>query len=335
MDFMDKRDVEALENVIAKGSRLVILLYPEEQRTFRETIGDRKKIKEKQKAKDKDTKKSDGTDEEDNKKSSKNRCGYNPCPLSLLDRWGFHLDYQRHFERGDYAQKKADDSGAEASNLPESISWNSSLYFNKVNETWNQLYTLKEGPVFIERVYGNGTIVVATDSYFVSNEAMLKKRYPELLSWLVGDNHTVIFDETHFGIHENPGIAALARKYRLHGLFAGVLVLGILFIWKNSSSLVPARDVSSPEHDDDQLAGKDYVSGFVSLLRRNISSRDILKVCYKEWKRSFPHRAKEEREELKHVNKIIESYGRRTSKQQDLVRDYQRINKILGERKLR
>jgi hypothetical protein len=333
LHYMEKGDVESLENMIAKGSRFVILLYPEHKSRFQKAIDDRKQTKDKQKAKD--VKNSDDTDDEDDRTSNENRCGYLRCPISLLDRWGFHIAFQEQFVRGDHAQKEPDISGTVTHDLPESVSWNSALYFDKVNETWDQVYTLKEQPVLIERVYGRGTIVVATDSYFVSNEALLKERHPQLLSWFVGDNDTVIFDETHFGIRENPGIAALARKYRLQGLFAGILVLGILFIWKNSYSLVPARDVSATDYEDDLLVGKDYVTGFVSLLRKNIASRDILKVCFHEWKRSFPQREKEEGEDLKHVQKIIESYEKRTTKQQDLVRDYQRINKILGERKLR
>jgi hypothetical protein len=325
---MEKNDVESLEDMIAKGSRFVILLYPERTDRFQKAIDDRKKRKDRKASKD--AKNSDDTDDEDDRKSDEDRCGYLRCPISLLDRWGFHIAFQEQYEDEDSAQK-----GAITDNLPESVSWHSALYFDKFNDTWDQIYTLREYPVFIERVYGRGTIVVATDAYFVSNESLLKERHPQLLSWLVGDNDMVIFDETHFGIREDPGIAALARKYRLHGLFAGILILGILFIWKNSFSLVPARDESATDSEDDLLVGKDYVAGFVSLLRKNISSRDILKICFREWKKSFPQREKEDREELRHVQAIIESYEKRTTKQQDLVRDYQKIIKIIGERKRR
>lgn len=330
---MDKGDVESLENMIARGSRFVILLYPQYTSRYQETKDDTKKTQDNQKTKD--VKNSDDTDDKDNGKPDENRCGYIRCPISLLDRWGFHIAFQEQFERGDYARKDQDSPGAVAGNLPESVSWNSALYFDKVNETWKQIYTLKEHPVFIERAYGRGTIVIATDAYLVSNEALLKERHPQLLAWLVGDNDAVIFDETHFGIRENPGIAALARKYRLQGLFAGILVLGMLFIWKNSFSLVPARDVSASDNEDDHLVGKDYVTGFVSLLRKNIASRDILKACFREWKKSFPQRKKDGGEDLKQIQAIIESHEKRAAKQQDLVQDYQKINKILGERKLR
>ena len=328
---MDKGDVESLETVIAKGSRFVILLYPGYTSRCQETTDDTKQTKDKQKAKDANNSK----DTKDEKTSDENRCGYIRCPVSLLDRWGVHIAFQEQFERGDHAQKDQDSSGAVTYNLPGSVPWNSALYVDEVNDTWNKVYARKEQPVLIERAYGRGTIVIATDTYLVSNEALLKERYPQLLSWFVGNNDTVIFDETHFGIRENPGIAALARKYRLHGLFAGILVLGVLFIWKNSFSLVPARNASATDNEDDLLVGKDYVTGLVSLLRKNIASPDILKVCFREWKKSFPQREKEGGEDLKHVQAIIESHEKQTKKQQDLVQDYQKIHKIIGERKLR
>ena len=114
-----------------------------------------------------------------------------------------------------------------------------------------------------------------------------------------------------------------------------MLLLGILFIWKNSSSLVPPRDGSATDPEDDSLAGKDYVSGFVSLLRRNIAPRDLLHVCFLEWKRSFPQRGREGNEEMKHVQKIIESRERRTAQEKILIQAYEKVNKILGERKFR
>ena len=46
----------------------------------------------------------------------------------------------------------------------------------------------------------------------------------------------------HLGISENPGIAALIRKYHLHGLVAGLILLCGLYIWKNMLSFVPPHE---------------------------------------------------------------------------------------------
>ena len=44
----------------------------------------------------------------------------------------------------------------------------------------------------------------------------------------------VVFDEEHNGLRDNPGIASLARKYRLHGVIAGLILLAGLFVWKKA-----------------------------------------------------------------------------------------------------
>src|SRR5262249_17870807 len=146
-------------------------------------------------------------------------------------------------------------------------------------------YARGTNAVVIERAWGPGTLVMATDSYFVSNEAMRKERHPELLAWLVGQNKEVVFDEAHLGIVETPGVGTLIRKYRLQWPLLGLILLAALFIWKNSVSLAPPY---SAEQRQEYVAGKEIAAGFVNLLRRNIPSRDVLKVCFVEWKKSFP-----------------------------------------------
>jgi hypothetical protein len=68
--------------------------------------------------------------------------------------------------------------------------------------------------VVVERQVGRGTIVMASDSYFLSNEALQRDRHADLLAWLVGSGTQVVFDEAHLGIVEKPGVATLMRKYR-------------------------------------------------------------------------------------------------------------------------
>src|SRR6185436_18671942 len=143
-------------------------------------------------------------------------------------------------------------------------------------------------PVVIERRLGPGHIVLCSDSYFASNEALRRERHPDLLAWVIGARGRVAFDETHLGVMERPGAATLAWKYRLHGLIAGILLLAALFVWKNSVSFVPPYDEAG-EASGELVTGKDSASGFVNLLRRSISERDLLGICFDEWKKSFAH----------------------------------------------
>jgi hypothetical protein len=60
-----------------------------------------------------------------------------------------------------------------------------------------------------------------------------------------------------------------------------------------------------------------------------------LHICFLEWKRSFPQRGREGSEEMKHVQKIVELRERRTAQEKNLIQAYEKVNKILEERKSR
>ncbi len=176
--------------------------------------------------------------------------------------------------------------------IPDELNWHTAAYFRNIDPSWHVIYSEAGRPVVIERSIGDGSLVLISDSYLLTNEAMLRDRQPDFLTWLIGSGNRIFFDEGHFGITTTPGIAALARNYRLHGGVAVLILLAILFIWKNSSSLVPRRTSRS----DAEVTGRDSASAFVSLLRRNIRPDQILATCVSEWKktalrRPHPHLA--------------------------------------------
>jgi hypothetical protein len=192
--------------------------------------------------------------------------------VSLSERWGFKL-----------ATHKTNETGSAAS------PWHSALHFDALDKPWRVLAREAEHPVLIERNLGKGSIVLAADSFFVSNEALRRARHSELLTSLIGPHRVVVFDETHLGVREEPGLMTLARRYRLRGLLAGLSVLAALFVWQNAFSFVPAAD----RHLDETMeisSGRDAASGFVSLLRRSIIPSKLIAVCVQEWKQSFAHR---------------------------------------------
>jgi hypothetical protein len=172
--------------------------------------------------------------------------------------------------------------------------------------------------------------VIVTDSYFLSNEAMLKDREPQLLSWLIGPNKEVMFDEAHFGITESPGVATLIRRYRLTGLIAGLLVVAGLYVWKNSTSLVPKPSEVAKES---LVEGRDSAAGFINLLRRSIAADEILAACFAEWRKSAAQSALSP-SRIAAAESAYETEKSLTKKDRDSVRAYNTISDIL-RRKLR
>ncbi len=270
----------------------------------------------------------DGTDRKESPgKEIKKPLGHSERYVSLPELWGVTLEY-------DDADKDKKTPGEKAvshlDDLPNAVSWHTALYFKPVKKGWKTIYSHKDRPVIIERNYGRGSVVLSADSYLFSNEALRNERRPELLAWFIGENLRVIFDESHFGIRKNRGVADLVRKYRLAGLFAGIAVLALLFVWKNSSSLVPPA-TSGTDDDENQVASdKDSTAGMVSLLRRNIPPKTVLTVGFKEWKRSVVRKGKPlPPDQLNRINRIL---GGATAKDFDPVQAYRRIVECLDKR---
>lgn len=154
---------------------------------------------------------------------------------------------------------------------------------------WVALATKGDRIMIAQRTLGSGSIVVCTDRYFLSNEALWSEPKPAFLAWLLGDATTVIFEETHLGsfIGDEDGIMTLARRYRMHGLFLGGVLLFGLFIWRSAFSLVPP----TPEDDlglwrADAVAGRSAASGLEGLLRRGLAPGKLLQRCFEVWESS-------------------------------------------------
>lgn len=245
----------------------------------------------------------------------------------LANRWGLSLGYLDVPK-----SKRAFVAQTREPGLEPSISWHSLLCFEKLDKSlWRVIYRCENRPVIVERGFGSGSIVLCADSYFVSNEALRRERHPQLLAWLAGTGAQVVFDETHLGISENPGIAALARKYNLHALVGCLAVLAALFAWKNASSFVPPYEES--DATGDVVAGKDSAAGFVNLLRRSIPASGLLRVCFDEWRKSFAHRADDLKEKLTRAEAVIAAEEALPARQRSAVKSYRAISEILAEKK--
>jgi hypothetical protein len=249
--------------------------------------------------------------------------------VSFADHWGLRFGFDamvRDSEDGSTARKVVGE------NLPDSISWHTGLYFDQLDRAWQVIYSREGHPVITERMFGRGTIVLCADSYLFSNEALRIERRPGLLAWFMGGHTRIVFDEVHLGVQEYPGIAGLVRKYRLHGLLIGFVFLVGLFVWKNAFCFVPPSDDPSVDANDADTE-RDYTAGFVSLLRRNISDRDILSVCFREWEKSFPPSSQDPDDKRERMRRVIDAQKARAMTQRNPIEAYRTIQRILAERK--
>ena len=282
---------DAIEQFVTSGGRLVITLFPDQQnspRPFRDETAE--------------------PGENDRTRLS-----------SMRERWGVDsriIDLERDEDNlvyGALVERMADLP------IPDYLFWYSGIVFANLNEAWIPIYTRESDPVLIERTFGNGSVVVSTDSYFVSNEAMLNDRDADLLSWLVGSGRNIVFEEAHFGVVEQPGVAMLIRRYRLQWFVAGLILFAALFVWKNAVSLAPAHLSATAEH---HILGKDAAAGFDNLLRRSIPVTKLFFTCFTEWKKSVANNGKYSTSRIRQAE---EACGTET----DPVKAYQTVHRIL------
>jgi Domain of unknown function (DUF4350) len=313
--WMDEELVKEIEGFVAGGGRLAVSFYPETSKPFRwldySGTGGTSTNSPSQNKAGKQAK---------TKKRSRKVGEMQPPGIPLKERWGLEFMYLASNEGGSDA---VNESGLA---LPESLAWHGGIAFTNLPSEWKVIYSRAGHPVVIDRKFGTGSVVMATDSYFLSNEALLKDRHADLLSWWLGSSKRVVFDEAHLGVVDNPGVAALIRKYRLHGLVLGLILLAGLFIWKNAASFVPPYP---RELRTGVVEGKDSAGGFVNLLRRNIAPSQIVDLCFAEWKKSIGHGNKRLNEKALQIEGMLNEENARSKLSRDPAALYRNICAVL------
>jgi hypothetical protein len=300
-------EYKTLEAFVRRGGRLVVTLYPElsKPRFFTSGLG---------------------TNAPAFKRPGRPADDEAPPPVNLREKWGFGYEYiPTTRERMMYSPVTV--TRIQPGPFPTNLTWHSALVFTNLDFPWRVIYARGTDPVMIERQQGDGSIVIATDSYFASNEAMRQERAADLLAWLAGGNQEILFDETHLGVQQNPGIATMARRYGLHGGAIALLALAALFIWKSSVSFLPR---TRETFDAAPVLGRESSAGFENLLRRGIAPKNLLQTSLDEWHKSsqLDRRITPPRREK--IRAVVEAFN--AQEKPNVVDAYREIARILNRK---
>lgn len=294
--YWEDKELSHFDELVSSGSRAVFAFAPERARTPAEERSRRERKEEAKKAEEEEKKKKEQPGKKETPEEKKRRLRAvllekkGTAFEEVAAKWGFkfqipHRVREEHPPELDVTAEKA---GAA---LERSLPWNSELYFEDLKPEWKTLYSMNGRPVVIERTWGAGSIVLAADSYFLSNEGLFgKRRPPKLLAHLIGSPRTIVFDEEHLGVTEQSGISTLARKYQLHGLIGGLALIAALFLWQNMVRFVPPQPQALEAAS--LVAGRGSSEGFLALLRRSVPASDLLSTCLAEWRRAFANDAR-------------------------------------------
>jgi hypothetical protein len=152
--------------------------------------------------------------------------------------------------------------------------------FDRLTSGWKVIAVQDGKNVIVERAFAHGSLVLLADSYPLSNEALATYRNTGFLLWLMDNRSGVLFDETHLGLSERPGIMTLAQRYGLQGTLISIAGVLLLFIWKCQYTLVPRTRIA---RDRLTVYGCSSDQVFLNLLRRNIPKKELMSVCLRTW----------------------------------------------------
>ncbi len=303
-DFTDLRvpaDSEVLRAVDA-GARLVITLNPdlvpeiyqpslsEEEEDW---IEERRRIREERMRRtlageeEEEEEEEEDREEEESAEERLEKEMEELFGLRFTTRTGFAFATLEGFERPEGGWETVPGETLAPDGVPAELPyWRSQFRFELRDPAWKAVVLVGNDPVVIERRWGRGSLVVTTDSYFVSNESLHFGGEPGFLLWLLGDKKKVVFDETIHGTSESGGAMKLIRRHRAHGVFFGLFVFLVLWAWRSASTLVPGNEdlergiVSA----GGAVAGEETGSGFIRLLRRSVRPSELIPRCVEMWK---------------------------------------------------
>ncbi|MCP4022875.1 MAG: hypothetical protein GY729_13620 [Desulfobacteraceae bacterium] len=310
--YITKKEHEQIMGLLESGCRLVIALTPANLKSFDKPSKNKKPRQDQEK--------------QDRLKVKK---------IDLFEKLNITMQYHKTRKNNLFAypfgQQKTDV-------FFTPVLWPLALWFQTDSKDWNTIFHIDDKPVVIEKKYGKGSLVLLADSYIFSNESLKKDKNSPLFAWLVKDRSRIVFDEFHFGIQKRPGISTLIKKYNLYGPVMLFAIFILLFIWKNSSGLVPPNeqneitDLIGTNQEQGQELEKDNISGLANLLKQNIARSNLINECKKAWKDSFVLPNEASQKYLK-LYEEMEATGRNSKMKSGVVDEYIRICNILSKGK--
>jgi hypothetical protein len=200
-------------------------------------------------------------------------------------------------------------------------SWLGPLYFQDLESPWRVVAEADHLPVVINRSCGQGNVILIADSYLLTNGALANNRETGLLGWLFRKATTILFDESHFGITENPGVVSLARRYGLEPAFFVLLILALFFVWANRYTLLPKSATRTTNSLIVTGHGGDTV--FVNLLRRSLPAKDLFPTSVDLWRKGMHDAGK-----IRKLDQSLATLDPRSS----VVERYNQLSRRLNER---
>ena len=249
---------------------------------------------------------------------------------SVLKEWGLGIKSDSSFKKKGF-NKETYQSYAYSSlkSMDDSIKWLSNWSFEILSEEWQTIYSKDSLPVIIARAYGDGHLLLSAGSYFLTNEALAFDVSPKLLHFIYKQKSMIIFHESQLGLIKDEGLIKTLSKFNLEGLFVGVLLMMLLYLWKNTFPLI-----TLPAQKRKQEDGLDWKSnGFVHLMVNTFSKKDVIRECIAEWETGAFKNRVDTKKAFNDLNKVDQRLQKdmdeKSKENPNLVKRYNHLHEFL------
>jgi hypothetical protein len=197
-------------------------------------------------------------------------------------------------------------------------------YFASWASEWKASGKFGDTPLFLERKFGTGSIVLMANADLLTNEQLLAAPDADALTAAAGRRGRVIFDENHLGVADRGSVAGLASAHHLQWALFCFGMLAVFYIWRNSVSFVPPAAIER----DTTVVGHDSYKALQALLRRSIPENELLGTAAAEWNRNW----KLERRPGSRPLDEGELFQARSARKDQAVRLYGELSKRLNRK---
>jgi len=150
------------------------------------------------------------------------------------------------------------------------------------SDEWKCLDGERTSCWFAEKALGKGKVRAMADGSVLRNGELHHERDTATIARAFAGGLPVVFDESHLGVNETGGVGVLLSRYRLFPAVGLMLFAAMLFVWRNSVSLLPEREPVSAAMTPQPAAS------LRTLLAQRIPSGKLLEALATEWRRALP-----------------------------------------------
>ena len=148
------------------------------------------------------------------------------------------------------------------------------------------VYTIKDKDIVLLLTHGKGDMIICSETYFISNESLVKGPPVRFFTWIMDGRKQVLVDEYHHGISSRKGISFLLKKYHLYWFIAYLILIFILYLWH----VLPRFRKPIPRSSIETPRIRSSLDGYTHILTKTIPRDQLLDISLEQWIKSSRNR---------------------------------------------